>query len=86
MQVFIFRYKGEYCSGGYVCISDSITGAQKLLAKILKESSNIYEQESIEDIIKEYFDYDNNCCLDFVISVPTTITNEMILLNSFDCC
>jgi hypothetical protein len=85
MQVFIFRYKGHYCHGGYVCISDSITGAQKLLAKILKESSTFYEKQTIDQIIKEHFDYNKNEFLDFVASVPTTISNEMILLNSFDC-
>ena len=86
MQVFIFRYKGNYCHGGYVCISDSIINAQKLLARILKDSSTFYENKSIEEIIKEYFDYNRDEFLDFVTSVPTPIENEIILLNSFDCC
>jgi hypothetical protein len=86
MQVFIFRYKGIYCHGGYVCISDNVTNAQKLLARVLKVSSTFYENKSIEEIIKAHFDYNKNEFLDFVISVPTPIENEMILLNSFDCC
>jgi hypothetical protein len=85
MQVFVFHYKGEYCYGGYVCVSNSIEDAKKLLARTLQELSDMHLKLSIDNIIRDLFK-PSIAFLEFVMSVPTSITNEMILLNSFDMC
>lgn len=73
MQVFVYEYTGDYCHGGYVCIAETEERAKEILIK---------EDEDC----KKDFNKNSNIKLELKYVIPTTINEEMILLNSYDCC
>jgi iron-sulfur cluster repair protein YtfE (RIC family) len=98
MFIYIYEYKGDFCSGGYACIAESEENARKLLAELKKKSDDIIEKQmaqqykrkprekAIFDIIKQLFENKNYEHLELIFQSTIVASEEKIIFNSFDCC